>query len=274
MSKPLPVDFHVHLDLYPDMERAYAYCADREAITLAVTTTPKAYERNLELADRHPNIHVALGLHPQLIAQRSSEVQLFELLVGEAQFIGEVGLDASRKHYPSFFEQERVFERLMHICHERRDKVLTVHSVRSAAKVLATLERSRVYETCKVVLHWFSASNSEIQRAISMGCMFSVNESHLASDAGKRLVSSVPASSLLTETDGPFIERDGTVVKPSDVGPAIRMLGLLKKVSASRMAATVERNARTLFPLTLPNAVSNGRCLTATRSIRSREPSL
>lgn len=247
MVEPIPVDFHVHLDLYTDMDKAYAHCASRKAITLAVTTTPRAYMRNVEFAEKAENIHVALGMHPQLIDGDDGELRRFESFAGQARFIGEVGLDAGRKHYHSFAEQERIFERTMRLCHEQGGKVLTIHSVRCATKVLAILERTRVFETCQIVLHWFSASKSEIRRANSMGCLFSVNEAHVRSHAGQRLVTSVPMESLLTETDGPFLLREDAVVQPSDVGAAVRSLGELIGMSPKHTAILVEQNARRIL---------------------------
>ena len=44
------VDFHCHLDLYPDHAAAVAECERAGVFTLAVTTTPKAWPRNNELA--------------------------------------------------------------------------------------------------------------------------------------------------------------------------------------------------------------------------------
>jgi len=41
--RPQFVDFHCHLDLYPDLAQAIAQCDNRKSATLAVTTTPKAF---------------------------------------------------------------------------------------------------------------------------------------------------------------------------------------------------------------------------------------
>ncbi len=44
------IDFHCHLDLYPDHAGVIAECERQEIFTLAVTTTPRAWPRNHELA--------------------------------------------------------------------------------------------------------------------------------------------------------------------------------------------------------------------------------
>ena len=60
---PHYVDFHAHLDLYPDLRAAIAACDRRRTATLAVTTTPKAFARNAELAEVSEFVRVGLGLH-------------------------------------------------------------------------------------------------------------------------------------------------------------------------------------------------------------------
>src|SRR3546814_6633089 len=46
------VDFHCHLDLYPDHAVAVRDAEAAGVFTLAVTTTPRAWPRNHELAQR------------------------------------------------------------------------------------------------------------------------------------------------------------------------------------------------------------------------------
>ena len=68
------VDFHCHLDLYPDYEAAIARAEAARVYTLTVTTTPKAWKRNHELTCGTHYVHAALGLHPQLAAERANEL--------------------------------------------------------------------------------------------------------------------------------------------------------------------------------------------------------
>ena len=65
------VDFHCHLDLYPDHVGAIAKAEASSIYTVAVTTTPKAWPRNRELTLKTRYVRAALGLHPQLVAMRS-----------------------------------------------------------------------------------------------------------------------------------------------------------------------------------------------------------
>src|SRR5437773_1762066 len=96
------VDFHCHLDLYPDLAASIAACEAAKVFTLAVTTTPKAWQRNHDLASKTRYVRAALGLHPQLVAQRANEIALWEDLLPQSRYIGEVGLDAGPRFFRSF----------------------------------------------------------------------------------------------------------------------------------------------------------------------------
>lgn len=245
--RPAWVDFHCHLDLYPDHEAVIAEC-DRAAVaTLAVTTTPKAWARNRELAARSEHVRVALGLHPQVVADRADEVSLVERLLAETRYVGEVGLDAGPRFYKSFAEQQRVFERILRACAEQGGKVLTIHSVRAVSKVLDSLERNLPQDRGRAVLHWFTGSAAEARRAAESGCFFSINAEMLKSEKHRSLVAELPIDRLLTETDGPFVTMDGRPVRPPDVASTVEGLASVRGTDAGTMARQVLANLSELL---------------------------
>jgi TatD DNase family protein len=237
--KPDFVDFHAHLDLYPDLETAIRTCEIAKTATLAVTTTPQAFARNKELAKGSAFVRVALGLHPQLVADRASEMALFEQLLPQTRYVGEVGLDASPRFYRSFEIQKEVFGKILDLCADAGDKVLSIHSVRCAKHVLDMVEARLPSERAKVVLHWFSGNASELRKAVDLGCYFSINERMFVSSKVDALLKAIPSDRLLTETDGPFVERDGLPIGPGDVA---KVVGLL----AARSARTYPETQRLL----------------------------
>lgn len=241
------VDFHCHLDLYPDHAQLISEC-DRERIaTLAVTTTPKAWARNREMAEGSTHVRVALGLHPQLISERENEIALFEKLLSEARYVGEVGLDASPRYYGSFEAQERVFERVLRACAEHGGKVLTLHSVRAVAKVLRHLETTLPPERGRVVMHWFTGSATEARRAVDMGCYFSINSEMLKSQRHRELVQQLPLNRILTETDGPFVQVDGVAIRPKSVSQTLVALAPLRGMEMEHLRSQVLRNLTELL---------------------------
>lgn len=240
------VDYHCHLDLYPDYETKFADCASAKVATLAVTTTPKAWSRNRELATRFPHVRAALGLHPQLVAERAPELQLFERLLSETRFVGEVGLDAGPRYYPSFQAQKRVFEHVLQLCAEAGDKILSIHSVRSSREVLNSIEKFLAPSRSRAVLHWFTGSAADARRAVSLGCYFSVNEQTVVNPSFHRVIGQIPANRILTETDGPFAQVNGRAIEPGEVGGAIRKLSQLLQLDISKTQELVISNLNTL----------------------------
>ncbi|TGG92482.1 TatD family deoxyribonuclease [Natronospirillum operosum] len=222
--RPDYVDFHTHLDLYPDLAQAIAACERKRVATLAVTTTPKAFERNIELSTDSDFVRVGLGLHPQLVADRHMEIDLFEKLLPRTRYVGEIGLDRGPAHYRSFDLQKLVFGRILRACAKQGDNILSLHSVRATKPVLDMLDEHLPPNRGCVVLHWFTGSKADVRRAVDRGCYFSVNESMLASAPGARVMREIPINRVLTETDGPFITRAGNPIDPGDVERAIEMI--------------------------------------------------
>ena len=240
------VDFHCHLDLYADHAQLIAECDSERIATLAVTTTPKAWTRNREMASSAVHVRVALGLHPQLVAEREAEVGLFESLLPNARYVGEVGLDASPRFYKSFDAQERVFERILRMCAEQGNKILTAHSVRAVSKVLQHLERALPADRGNVVLHWFTGSAAEARRAVDHGYYFSINSEMLKSPKHRALIEQLPMQRLLTETDGPFVMQEGVPVRPLAVADTVAQLARVRGVNSSDMESQILTNLSNL----------------------------
>lgn len=246
---PNLVDFHCHLDLYPDFERAVERCDAAGVFTLTVTTTPKAWRRNADLTAPTKHVRAALGLHPQLVADRASEITLWEKLLPETRYVGEVGLDAGPRFYASFDAQKKAFGRVLDVCAEAGDKILSVHSVRAAKIVLDMIEARLPPDRGRVVLHWFTGSASDARRAVDLGCYFSINEAML--DKMKPAVlASIPRERMLTETDGPFTRADSRAAEPIDAGRALKTLARLLGTTEPEAGGMVMANLRHLLART------------------------
>lgn len=247
MNEPL-VDFHCHLDLFPDFEQIIRECEAKRIYTLAVTTTPRAWPRNRDLAAGTKHVRAALGIHPQLVASHGDEIELWERYLPETRYVGEVGLDASPSYYRSFERQQEVFRRVLAACGRAGDKIISVHSVRAATPVLDMIERYLPSGRSKVVLHWFSGSKSEARRAVELGCWFSVNSPMMRNERTAAMVASiVPLERILTETDGPFTEgRDGPA-HPHDVRLAVELCARALGEGTTAFAERIVLNMKTLL---------------------------
>lgn len=240
------VDFHCHLDLYPDHETAVREADEAGVFTLAVTTTPRAWPRNHELAQRTKHVRAALGLHPQLVAERETEIALWDDYLSETRYVGEVGLDAGPRYYKSMEAQKRVFQHVLRRCAGAGDKIITVHSVRAVRAVLEHVDAFLPRNRGKVVMHWFTGTKSEARRAMELGCYFSINAAMLTSERHLTMVQAIPLDRLLTETDGPFTRTGERPSKPSDVTSVVEELGRLHRLPAAHVAKIVRDNLRNL----------------------------
>jgi len=91
--------------------------------------------------------------------------------------------------------------------------------------VLDELERFPGYGVA--VLHWFSGTQRELQRAVQMGCWFSIGSAMLQSAKGRALAARMPPDRVLTETDGPFGVVAGRPLQPGDCGGVIKEMSTI-----------------------------------------------
>jgi len=238
------IDFHCHLDLYPDPRAVTQECAERGVYVLSVTNTPSAWEGTAALAQGKTRIRTALGLHPQLAHQRKSELPLFQELLPNTRYVGEIGLDGSPEFRNFWADQHAVFKAILSACSEVGGRILSIHSRRAATTVLDVLETARGAGT--PILHWFSGTFRELDRAVQLGCWFSVGPAMLATEKGRGLAAKMPRTRLITETDGPFGSIDGRSAMPWDVEMGVTMLAKIWDEPSAAVQAVLDENLRRL----------------------------
>jgi TatD DNase family protein len=243
------IDFHCHLDIYPNFPDLIAECEKRQIFTLAVTTTPRAWHRNYGLAKPTKYIQAALGLHPQIVSQFSHEVDILCELIPQARYIGEIGLDGSSEHSSSLDLQKSVLRKILRACIANGGRIMSFHSRGAAEEVLDILEE---YKDAGIpILHWFSGTLKELDRAISLGCWFSVGPAMLNSRKGSEIAKKIPRDKILTETDGPFAKENGKVLMPWNVVSAIDKLSSLWGEDAIYTNQQILENAQYLLDYTI-----------------------
>ena len=236
------IDFHCHLDLYPEPVRVARTCHERGLYVLSVTTTPSAWHGTNALAQGR--IRTALGLHPQLAHERKTELGLFDNLLPQARYVGEIGLDGAPEFRAHWTDQLAVFDHVLAACSRAGGRIMSIHSRRASKAVLDCLES---HPGAGIpVLHWFSGSVRDLERAINFGCWFSVGPAMLTGDKGRALTKRMPRERVLTESDGPFAQIDGATVLPWQVEGAISTLADLWSLSMAEAGQLIHRNLRDL----------------------------
>lgn len=212
---------------------------------LAVTTTPLAWEGTTAVIGGAPGIRIGLGLHPELVSERAGDVARFDELLPEADLVGEIGLDGSRRHRASLPLQREVFQSILTSVSRVGGRVMSIHSRGAAKETLDMLEEYGGAST--PVLHWFSGSQRELQRAIDAGCWFSVGPAMLKGAKGRRLAEMMPVNRVLTETDGPFTRNGKMPLFPWDTDIAERALGGIWRMEAPEARLQLRANLDSLL---------------------------
>lgn len=242
---PLPsVDMHCHLDLYSNPKMEIERAGESGAYILSVTTTPSAWLQTRALASRYPRIKTALGLHPQLAGERIRELSLFDRLLPEARYVGEVGLDGGEGCRGFWDSQVEVFNHVLNSCAEQGGRILTIHSRNAATEVMDSLATHAGFGIA--ILHWFSGTKKELARAIEMDCWFSVGSAMVNGAKGRELVKLMPPERILTETDGPFAKLHGQALVPAQCGGIVQYLSQAWGISTDETSKKILNNLREL----------------------------
>lgn len=239
------IDFHCHLDLYPDPREIVAECVSRDIEVLSVTTTPSAWHGTLAVASGARRIRTALGFHPQLALERALELSLFRELLPQTAFVGEIGLDGSPEHAKTLSMQRGIFESVLTACERDGGRIMSIHSRGAATAVMDMLVD---HPNAGIpVLHWFSGQPKELLRAIELGCWFSVGPAMLRSKRGQTLSALMPRDRILTETDGPFATIGDVSLRPWQAEEGIEVLAALWNLPASETSQVIRDNLHHLL---------------------------
>lgn len=238
------IDFHSHLDLYPDPAAVVRECYAQGVYVLSVTTTPSAWKGTSALAVPGSRIRTALGLHPQIAHQRRSELELFDAYLSDTKYVGEIGLDGAPEFKQNWGDQLAVFDHILQGCTRAGGRIMSIHSRRAVSAVLDRLES--LPNAGIPILHWFSGNKRELDRAIAMNCWFGVGPAMLLSGSSRKMVNYMPRERVLTESDGPFAQIDGRSVMPWDVQQAVGQLAILWNLSRDEVDQVLHNNLRQL----------------------------
>jgi TatD DNase family protein len=221
------VDAHCHIDLFPSPAAVIASAEAAKVYTIAVTNAPSVFAHTERLTAGARFVRAAAGLHPELVGSHGREVAQLALLLKRTRYVGEIGLDYTTKVESERKNQRDVFTQILACSAECKNQVLTLHSRRASADVIAAVGSNF---PGRPILHWFSGSVGEMERAVSFGFYFSVNPAMVRSKTGERLIGRMPPDRVVTETDGPFVQVGSMPATPENAFAAIEGLSRLWKL--------------------------------------------
>lgn len=274
-------DMHCHLGFVPDPVAVAEAGAAGGIRAFSCTVEPVEYDRLQPLLAPVPSVAVGLGAHPWWIADGrvgATALDAFCALAPTTRFIGEIGLDfaGARDTAESRALQVAAFERILAACdatpaaspsendvdspanagnpvpgENQTGKLISIHAVQTAETVLDLLEATGTSKRHRCIFHWFSGTSDELNRAIGLGCFFSVGPRMLASRRGREYARQIPLDRLLLETDMPSREGEPLPanVWHAELGNALAGIAQLKDIDHEAAALQLATTSATLLAL-------------------------
>jgi TatD DNase family protein len=249
-------DTHAHLDgpeFSADLRDVLAR-ADAAGVRAIVSAgQDEATSRaTLALAEAHPAIAAAVGVHPHL-ASSAGDMRWLDALLDDPHVVavGEMGLDYHYDHSPRDVQRE-VLRRQLDIAAQRELPVI-LHC-REAEDDLAAVLRKHFTRGRLGVVHCFTGNYEWGMRLIDefgvflgIGGAVTFKNAKELHDAAARL----PLESIVLETDCPFMTpapNRGKRNEPANLALTCARLAELRGADASSIANATTANAKRLFP--------------------------
>lgn len=220
----------------------------------------------VKLADSHPMLFTAIGVHPNdaLTWNDKTRAGLKELAAASKKIvaIGEIGLDYYWNDAPHNVQQKILREQLtlaeelnLPVVIHLREKD-DVERGECASDLMKILEdwagRSKSEKEARGVLHSFSGSIETAQAAIRLGFYIGVTGpvTYKNADEKRRVIARLPLDRLLIETDAPFlapIPHRGKRNEPAFVSHIADKIAEIHSHTPQKVAMLTTKNASRLF---------------------------
>jgi TatD DNase family protein len=263
MERSIFIDTHCHLDdpaFDPDREEvlARARMAGVEILILP-GVEPEGIPRALALAERHPGLYVAVGIHPHVASQFSS--QLLVQLRSWARHprvvaIGEIGLDFYRDRSPREAQRE-AFRAQLELAGELGLPVI-IHQREAREAVMEELERWLAARPgARGVLHAFSGDPAMARIAVEWGFLLGIGGplTYPRAESLREAARAVGLDGLVLETDAPYLPPQphrGRRNEPAYLRNVAEALAQLLGLPMEQIARQTTANACRLFRLPPP----------------------
>jgi TatD DNase family protein len=244
-------DSHCHLHDHrvadPAAQISRARAAGVSGFLLA-GVDPSGWADERALASAHPDIWMAFGVHPQLVAEIDDPDPLIAQLTPDCAAVGEIGLDGMDERRATLPLQERAFRAQLAFARDHHLPVV-LHILRAHTRALEILRADGVPGG---VLHSCSASADQVREYLRLGLHVSFAGTVCTPNARKvhDAARTVPAERLLVETDAPF--QTPLPHRPAQNEPAflVAIVQALARIRGERpewVAQQTDINARRLF---------------------------
>lgn len=237
-------DTHIHIDLLKNRNQAIKNLTEKQTYAIAVTNLPSIFRLNKMKIPETKYMRHAIGYHPELVGEFPDLWPVFKDELTKTRYVGEIGLDGSKKHSESFTIQKQIFEKIVKECNLSGNKILTIHSRKAEKEVLQILGKKF---NGKIILHWFSGSMGELTDGIDRGYFFSVNLEMITKKYGRQLIQKIPMNKLLIESDAPFAVSEEKLDYENSFKKIAQIISEIKKLSTCKVENQLYLNFKDLL---------------------------
>ncbi|MBD1400394.1 TatD family hydrolase [Pelovirga terrestris] len=236
-------DTHIHLVAAGTKEKADVWVESAAAAGIDCLIQPGVrigdWDAMVSLAQRHPSVYAAPGIHPMCADQWDDEAarQLKELTCHpKVVAIGEIGLDAVVG--PAQEVQERALRAQLQIALDH-DLPVLLHCRQKKGALLAILRELDIGRHIGGVWHGFSGSLPFARELVDLGFVIGVGPVLLRHNARKliEVVAALPTSSFVVETDLPDMART-----PEELINVAKKIAEIKSLSLYGVARVTTEN--------------------------------
>ena len=232
------IDTHCHVHHY---DNPLVVAKDISSVGIkvhCVTVKPSEFNDCQKLFRPFPNIIPCLGLFPLNVKEEYQNLSLFLKLLKETRYVGEIGLDYSVDDPDELALQKEVFESIIEACNKAGNKILSIHSRRSAKDVLNFIGPDF---NGSAIMHWFSGAEQLVEKSAE-NVFYSVNSAMVRSRQGKKILQTLRPEQVLTETDGPYVLLKQKPTVPADIRNTINSLSATWNKSLKETIEILENN--------------------------------
>ena len=247
-------DCHLHLDMFNDSEIA-SLIDESKNVKFMITNSVDldSCKRGLYLGGKYSIVKVACGLYPQdahakETGKEKDSFEDFEKFVLENKkeivAIGEIGMDFVSGSRENSVEQEKLFRKQLELASKLNIPAI-IHTRGAEKEIVKILEE---YGGVKRILHCFCGSMKLVEKAVEIGCYFSIPTSIVRMENFRKMLEIVPRKKILTETDAPFLSPfKGKRNKPIYISETIKIISEIWKVSIEEVEKIIEENFERIF---------------------------
>lgn len=226
--------------------------AGQQGVTqmICVGTSEESSHLAVAFAAEHPHAFASIGVHPHDTKDGYAAIaEIADAKPERLVAVGEIGLDYFYTHSPKEVQAEALKAQIEVAL--KHDLPIIFH-VREAFDDFWPIFDS--YEGIRGVLHSFTDSKENMQKAVEKGLYIGVNgiSTFTKDEQQKAIFDAIPLERMVFETDAPFLTPHpyrGKINEPAYVRVVAEYHAQRRGISLEEIAKITSHNARALFQL-------------------------